>query len=405
MKNVILSDLHIKEQDKDFFKDKKEELIKKEIKNIIKNKTEKVFMNGDTFNESSIKNHGYAVQFFISEILTPLLENNIEIHILIWNHERFGRSHVFSFLRGEISNTLIHIHDTISHVEMEDFNAIFIPFMYPWDKDVRTVIKLQDIVEKEIFQMVSDIKSKSKKPIIIFNHNMMSELPFDIWRELNLKFWEMNWVDFVFWGHIHKYEEFKVWEKVKWLYVWSFMKSFVYEEESEGYVQFDVKWNTISHKMIENKSFKYKKLEIDDAINFDETLITSNTVYDITFLYSTQNSDEMFISKVLTTIKEKWSYIKTSKTISKDADVHLSQVITLLTDEKTILKDFLRDNKKEIEKKHHEAYFDKLDQCLWMAILDEKIVIESDKKEDSKTLTSVKQVNRLNSIINKWLAL
>jgi len=36
-----------------------------------------------------------------------------------------------------------------------------------------------------------------------------------------------------------------------------------------------------------------------------------------------------------------------------------------------------------------------------MAILDEKIVIESDKKEDSKTLTSVKQVNRLNSIINK----
>lgn len=405
MENIIISDLHLKEQDKDFFKDKREELIRERIKNIISKWYKRVFLNGDTFNESSVKNHWYVVTFFIEEILKPLLLNNIEIHILIWNHERFGKWNVFSFLEWELSNNLIFIHSTIEKQEFPDFNAIFIPFMYPWDRDVRTVIKLQEIIEDEIRKMVAELKNKSDKPVLIFNHNMMSDLPFDIGREMNIKFWEIPWVDFVIWWHIHKHEVFSVNWKDKWLYVWSFMKSFVYEEETEWFVEFDIDKNdkSIKYQYTSNTSFNYKKIDIDDTINFDDKTLEENTVYDINFYYSTQNADHNFISDILIKIKNKGSYVKNQKIIPKDSDVNLSKVISLLTDEKTILHNFLKDN--EIDKVKHDDYYEKLDQCLWMIDLNKYQTIEKDEKFEEKVLENVKRANWLNNIINRTMSL
>jgi len=52
--------------------------------------------------------------------------------------------------------------------------------MYPSDVNVKSVVKMQDIVKEDITNRVNQFKNKSDKNVIIFNHNMMSDLPFDI---------------------------------------------------------------------------------------------------------------------------------------------------------------------------------------------------------------------------------
>jgi metallophosphoesterase superfamily enzyme len=56
MKNIILTDLHIKEIEDSFFRVKKEKMIQDCIHEIINNKElKRVFFNGDIFNESKVK--------------------------------------------------------------------------------------------------------------------------------------------------------------------------------------------------------------------------------------------------------------------------------------------------------------------------------------------------------------
>lgn len=408
MENYILSDIHIEETEKDFFRNKREELIKNNISQILKSKPKRVFLNWDTFHKESIKASWYAAKLFINEIALPLISNGIELHILLGNHERLWNWDSFTFLKWELSNPLIHIYDSITHIDLWDFNAIFIPFMYKWDKNVNTVQKLQEIVNNEIHTLVSTIKNKSPdKPLIIFNHNMMSDLPFDIGKEMNIKFWEIPWVDFVFGWHIHKTEDFSVKDKIKWMYIWSLMKSFVYEEESEWFVWFDIsKKNEIIKEYFSNKSYWYEKLEINDTIHFDPKIIKENMVYDINFYYTSQSVDEFFIQTVFSEIAKKNSYIKTHAVINLESDIQLKKAITLLTNEKDILNDFLSDNKIS-KKEDKERYKEKLDSCMSALWIEEswQVLEAENKSKENMIIKDTKKVNSIASIIDKRYSL
>jgi len=410
MKNYILSDIHLEENEKDFFITKRVEILKENISNIIKNKAKRVFLNGDTFHKENIKANSEVVKIFIEDIILPLLDNNIEIHILLWNHERGWFWDTFSFLKWELSNPLIHIYDDIKSVEFDDFNAIFVPFMYRWDRDVNTIQKLEEIVEIEIKEKINKLKDNNKdKPVIIFNHNMMSDLPFDEGREMNIKLWEFKGVDFVFWWHIHKYEVFKKGEEDKGLYVWALMRSFVYEEETEGYVWFEIKDKKINYEYIKNLSYNHEKIEIEDWIDFDISQIKENTIYDIIFKYKSDSEtfDEYFIQNIFNEIKKRWSYVKKHAIVSIDSDIKLSQTVTFITSLEDILKDFLKDNNIK-DKKVKDSYLDKLEQCKSIININKnwKKLEKENKKEEDTIIKDTKNINNINSLIwkgNLWL--
>jgi len=410
MENYILSDIHLEENEKDFFITKRVEILKDNIANIIKNKAKRVFLNWDTFHKENIKANSEVVKIFIEDIILPLLDNNIEIHILLWNHERWWFWDTFSFLKWELSNPLIYIYDDIKSVEFDNFNAIFVPFMYRGDRNVNTIQKLEEIVENEIKERVNLLKDNNKdKPVIIFNHNMMSDLPFDEGREMNLKLWEFKGVDFVFWGHIHKFEIFNDGKKDKWLYVWALMRSFVYEEETEGYVWFDIKGKDINYEYIKNLSYNHEKIEIEDWIDFDISQIKENTIYDIIFKYKSDSEtfDEYFIQNIFNEIKKKGSYVKKHAIVSLDSNIKLSQTVTFITSLEDILKDFLKDNKIK-DKKIKESYLDKLEQCKSIININKswKKLEKENKKEEESILRDTKNINNINSLIwkgNLWL--
>jgi len=405
MKYYILSDIHLDDTEKDFFKEKRLEILRQNIKKIINDKeTKKVFLNGDTFNKDTIRVNSYSAKIFIEEIATPLLKKGIELNILLWNHERSGTWDTFRFLKGEIANPLIKIRDKIENIEFDDFNAIFIPFMMKGDKDVSTVSKLQEIVETEIKELVNKVKNENKnKKLIIFNHNMMSDLPFDIGKEINIKFWQIPWVDMVFSWHIHKFEEFKVNKEVKGLYIGSLMKSFVYEEESEWFLGFDIKNSKIEYKFFENKSFNYEKIEIEDLKEFNESMVKPNTVYDITFIVKSDNVDEYFIQNVLSIIKSKNSYIKKYLTKNEWNEALFKNGVTLITSIDTILAEYLKDNKIK-DKQVKEEYFNKLEKCK-AAISNNWLDKLKESKEEKEELLNLKKINTLSSQINNKYSL
>lgn len=389
---AIISDLHLKENDRLFFKEKREELIKNTISDFISNdKITDVIFNGDTFNESKISSSWHVVNFFKNEVLIPLLNANKKIHILVWNHERTLDKNIFTFLKWEISNSNIFVYDTIEVQEFANFNAIFIPFLYPWDFNVSTISKLEIEAFKYIENKVNELKEKDKnKKVIIFNHNMMTKwLPFDNWRESNLDLMSIKNADFVFWGHIHKHEVFE-----KGMYVWSFMKSFVYEEESEWYIVWDIQ-DSINFEYIDNQSYNYMKLSIENHKEFDFNIIKENHVYDLEIYFDIWTQDSFFVSDLIKIISNNNSYIKTQKILTNKIDDNFLWITSIITTEEDILKDYLKENK--VEKKDYNSYLNKLDICKSMLKNSSNLII--DKKTEEKEKENVKKVNNLSNII------
>lgn len=409
-KTVIISDLHIKDKteskfnDKDFLKDRRIEMIDNTINEIIsKKETKRVVLNGDTFHEREIKNQWSAVSIFINNVLTPLLNAWIEIHILLGNHERDWNWDVFSFLKGEISNPLISIYDDITHIEFDDYNAIFVPFMYRWDRNVKSFTELWDIVYNEVFELSNKIKNKSDKQVILFNHNMMSDLPYNDNREINVKLWDIDSVDYVFGWHIHKHEIFYKENKEKGMYVSSFMRSFVFEEETEWYVDFFIdKENSLQYNYIENNSFNFEQLVIeDDNINNYKDLIKENTVYDFIFFNYDNYTEQNFYNELYDVLISKNSYKRTDKYFKSDKQYNSDTVITDFFSPNYIGEIFTKESKMKKEEK--QEFLSKLSQCQGDEYTENKEFLEYvDSKETDVDLKKVKSANSISDFLNNF---
>lgn len=360
-KYVILTDIHIKENDKDFFKIKREELIINTISKIKEdNSITDVLLLWDTFNENKINASWYAISFFKEQVLIPLLDKNKKIHILLWNHERHNNWNVFNFING-IVNKNIKIYDKVEYYEFEDFYWLFIPFLYPADYNTKSIPTLEKEVNKHIKFLLKEIKNKNidNKPIVALNHNMMTDnLPFDNGREAKIKLMDIKEIDFTFSWHIHKFEEFN-----KWVYVWSLMKSFVYTEETEWYVEFNINKKTrlVEYTRIPLTSYDYQDFTIDDYKEFNFNIIKPNTVYSIKIYFDIWTQDTMFVSELMKYIKEKGSFIKKQEILTKEIDYNVNGISNILTTDEEILEDYL--NKNKIKWKAKESYFEKLKIC------------------------------------------
>lgn len=392
-KIAIISDLHLKENDRTFFKEKREELIIREINNIINNEEIKhVVLNWDTLNESKVSISWYVINLLREKILYPLLKANKKIHILLWNHERNNTWDTYNFLK-EITNPNIKIYSEIEEYDFEDFIGVFVPFLYPSDFWVSNVPILARKAEKYLQEKILLLKEKYNKPVIVFNHNIMTKwLPFDNGREVNIPIMEFEWVDFVFWWHIHKHEVFN-----KWMYVWSFMKSFVYEEETEWYIIFEVKEWKVNYQNIKIESFNYEKITINEVKTFDFETIKENTVYDLVVYFDVWTEDDFFISDLTKVISSKNSFIKKQQILTKDIEMKKNIVTGFYITNEEVLEEYLTNNW-ITGKEKKKSYFEKLKICeeMWKV---KHSQIKVNKKVEEDVINSLKTINDLSGII------
>lgn len=372
-KIAFITDWHLKEKEKSFMKDKRKQLLSEFVQNV--EWIDRVVFGWDMFDQVSVETTSEIAKFFFRDIVGWLVSKKIPVDMLVGNHEKRWKRHLYEMLDKSILSDMVTVQDKVNLVEYSDFNGIFVPYLYTSDFETtdkaEAEVKAFDLVSR----MAKQAKEKNGLPVIVFNHNIMGGLWFENEKELDVKFYEINDVDFVLWGHIHKQVIFD-----KGLYVGSFMRSFTYEEESEGYYVLTITDNKqVKGEYIPIKSFEYEKVQVNGSTNHEWK---PWHVYSVEFIFDTNVKDNFFVSNTLKMIENTGAYIKWFKITKSDEVKQLTRIISTSNSKEEILKAFLKRDK--IDKSETQAYLDKLEECSQKIEKKKMDILEKEKKRQEK---------------------
>jgi len=66
----------------------------------------------------------------------------------------------------------LSIRDTITAVTFKDFNAIYVPYIYPSNFNTNDKLEAEKLAYEKVENLANEL-SKNKLPVIVFNHNIM----------------------------------------------------------------------------------------------------------------------------------------------------------------------------------------------------------------------------------------
>lgn len=372
MKTAFITDIHLNDREVHYLKEKRKELLTNFVDKHI-NELNQVIFGWDIFDTINIDTSSEVAKFFFHDIISRLLNKWIKVDIVVWNHERLWRKNVYSILSNGITNSLLTIHNEMNYRIGENYNEIFLPFVYPSDLCVDTIEDSEKEVKRKIELFIKEIKTINKNPIVLYNHNCMGATWFDLKNEINVDLSKIKWLDLILWGHIHKHIEITK----NSIYVWSLMRSFHYEEESEGYYIFDINNNKIQWEYHSVESFEYKKIELRDDEEYE---FKDGVVYTINFKIKNPK-DKFYITNTLRKCNLSWGHVKSYKheQISTKRNMHEVKVSIMQTNEE-ILKYFMKENK--IKNEELKDYLTKLAYCSgWVKYKNISDAVENTKTE------------------------
>lgn len=390
MKTAFLTDIHLNDKERLFLKEKRKSMLRDFVENKT-NDIQQVVFWGDIFDTVNVDMASESANFFFWEIVKKLLEKGIKVDILVGNHERLGKKNVFAFLDDTLTHPLVSIYKELSYRVSEDKVEIFIPFIYSSDFNVDTIEDAEKELKQKLEAFIEEIKPL-KKPIIVYNHNCMGGTWFEITKETNLDLTQFKEFDLVLGGHVHKHKNLSK----KCLYVGSFMRSFIYENEDEGYYVYNTeKWKVTEKEYIENSSYAYQKVDIygDQEFNFEP-----GNIYNITFKIG-ELKDNFFISNTLRRAEEVGAFVLKYQFISIRTDINKKEnkrdytVSTVQTNEE-ILTFFV---KEEADKKDIKEYLKKLRYCSveWVkTIADAQSLVSVEDIEEKKVRKTIKRKSK-----------
>lgn len=97
----------------------------------------------------------------------------------------------------DILSPKIKVRDVIEIEEFKDFNAIYVPYMYVSDFATADKKEAEGKALELVRSMAVEAKSANGKPVIVFNHNIMGGIWFEAEKEMDVKFYDIQEVDFV----------------------------------------------------------------------------------------------------------------------------------------------------------------------------------------------------------------
>lgn len=388
MKTAFLTDIHLNDREPAFMKRKRMELLL----DFLNNETagiEQVVFWGDIFDTVNIDTSSEIASFFFKDVVSALIQKGIKVDILVWNHEKLGRKNVYKLLNNDLTTPLLSIHQNINYRLGEDFNEIFVPYLYFSDLGKETIEESNEELKRQIEGIIQEIKTHSDKPIILYNHNCMWGVWFEIEKETNLPLHDIPWLDLIIWGHVHKYKELAN----NALYVGSFMRSFVYEEESEWYLTFEVNAGKINREYIPLSSYAFEKIILSDDEDFS---FQPNHVYTITYKLN-KPKDPFYVNNIKKKCMESGGFVireyyDKKPTIRKEQESH----INIIQSHEDILKNFLKE--KKIKNEELKDYLIKLALCSYpqkfASIADAKLTVDTSHIEEIKVRKSRKVLTK-----------
>jgi len=390
----FITDGHLKEKEKSFMKDKRKELLRSFVNESIKNHgINHLVYGGDMFDQVSVETSWETAKFFFKEIVGEVSKvYDIQQDLLVWNHEKRGKRNVYDIMDKNILSSKIAIRDVVEWKEFSDFNAIYIPYLYPSDYNTSDKIEAEKLAFTQVELLSNSMKKLNNKPVIVFNHNIMGGIWFEAEKEMDVKFYDIDSVDFVLGWHIHKKVDFN-----KGLYVGSFMRSFTYEEEDEGFYVLTIENGKVSGEYVPVKSFDYEKVVVESD-NVSSHIWKKDNVYSIEFVFKNDNKDNFIVSNVLKSIENAGGYVKGFK-IRKSEEVKIMErVVSVSNSKEEILKAFFSRDKK-FSKDEQSEIFNKLLECSEKITKknDEKLL--KDKKHSEKAKSEEKKSIMKNTIV------
>lgn len=390
-KIAFITDGHLKEKEKTFMKDKRKELLRNFVNvDMKKHQIDHLVYGGDMFDGVAVETSSDTAKFFFNEIVGTVSRSGKTQDLLIGNHEKRGKRNVYEIMNKDILSESISIRDVVSSKTFKDFNAIYVPYLYVSDYNTTDKALAEKMAYEQIESMAKELKTSNGLPVIVFNHNIMGGIWFEAEKEMDVKFYEIKDVDFVLGWHIHKKVDFN-----KGLYVGSFMRSFTYEEEDEGFYVLTISDNKqVSGEYIPVKSFDYEKVVVESD-KMSEYVWESGKVYSVEFVFKNDNKDHFIVSNTLKLIEKSGAYVKGFKIRKSDDAKIIQKVISTSNSKEEILKAFLK--RDSVEKSEYQSYLDKLEEC------SEKIAKRHDEKlaKDKKRAERTKNVEKKSMMTEK----
>lgn len=390
MNKAFLTDIHFNDREVLYLKNKRKELLTQFISKHGDNVNHVIF-GGDIFDTVNVDTSSEVAKFFFNDVIGTLLKKGIRVDIVVGNHEKLWKKNVYSLLWSELINPLLTIHNELNYRIGEKCNEIFLPYVYPSDFNVSTIEESEKEVKRKIEAFIKEIRSDNNNPIILYNHNCMWGAWFEVKNEINLDLTKIKWLDLILWGHIHKHIELSD----NAMYVGALMRSFHYEEESEGYYLFGVddKWS-INWEYVENKSFDYEKIELYDDQDYQ---FQEGVLYTINFKIKNPK-DKFYIANTIRKCQLNGWHVKSYKheQISEKRKLQWTEVNIMQTNEE-ILRFFMKESK--IKNEELKDYLIKLSFCSsgvkYKNIADAKAATNIEEIENRK-------IRKSRTVLNKF---
>lgn len=391
MKTAFLTDIHFNDKERLFMKSKRQAILKEFLNTQLEEDIQHVVFWGDIFDTVNVDMASESAAFFFGDIVKTLLERGVKVDILVGNHERLGKKNVYNLLDDGLTHPLLSIFKEVTYRLSEDRAEIFIPFLYPSDFGVETIEDTEKELKLKIEVFLKEIKAYNPKlPIVVYNHNCMWGTWFELEKEIDFNLTQFKDFDLVLGGHVHKHKELSE----KCLYVGALMRSFVYENEDEGYYIFEtVDQKIVNKEYRETGSFPYEKVTI---YGDQEYTFIPGTIYNITFQITEGLKDKFFIANTVRRAEECGAFVLNYKYVNGQKikrDV-VSNVSNMLMTNEDILTVYL---KEEGLKGDVKDYLKKLRYCSvkWAKGINEAMSsVSVEDIEEKKIRKTAKRLNK-----------